>query len=257
MLPGIGTRHEVLKEMDGYRRDLDHISGQTDGVELVSHSTREEWRMRKTRAVCATLPMGLILLGAVAGCNSANRNVARDQSSAASAESTDTGAPGASGGAPAATPQGGLTDANIVALLDAANKADSSAGALAAKKGTRTDVKNFARLMMSEHHALRAQGQQLAKQLGVTPKPPEHDPLAPYAANEMKALQSTAKGAEFDRTYIDNEVSVHQAVLDLANQARVTTQTAQLRDLIEKAIPVIRKHLDQAMAIQKQLSPSA
>jgi putative membrane protein len=213
--------------------------------------------MRNTRAVCATLPMGLILLGALA-CNSANRNVARDQSSAASAESAaDTGAPGATGGAPAATPQGGLTDANILALLDAANKADSSASAVAAKKATRTDVKNFAKLMMSEHHALRAQGQQLAKQLGVEPKPPEHDPLAPYVANEMKALQSTAKGAEFDRTYIDNEVSVHQAVLDLANQARVSTQTAQLKDLIEKAIPVIRKHLDQAMALQKQLSPSA
>jgi predicted outer membrane protein len=73
----------------------------------------------------------------------------------------------------------------------------------------------------------------------------------------MKALQSTPKGAEFDRTYIDNEVTVHQAVLDAANQARVTTQTPQLRDLIEKAIPVIRKHLDQAQAIQKQLTPSA
>jgi hypothetical protein len=49
-------------------------------------------------------------------------------------------------------------------------------------------------------------------------------------------------------------VTIHQAVLDFANQARVTTQTPQLRALIEKAIPVIRKHLDQAMAIQKQLT---
>jgi predicted outer membrane protein len=73
----------------------------------------------------------------------------------------------------------------------------------------------------------------------------------------MKALQTTAKGAEFDRTYIDNEVTIHQAVLDLANQARVTTQTPQLKELIEKAIPVIRKHLDQAQNIQKQLTPSA
>ena len=150
-----------------------------------------------------------------------------------------------------------MTDANIVALLDGANKADSSSGALAAKKATDAEVKAFARLMMSEHHALRAAGQALAKQLGVEPKAPERDPLAPYVANEMKTLQSTAKGAEFDRTYIDNEVSVHQAVLDLANQARVTTQTPQLKELIEKATPVIRKHLDQATAIQKRLSPSA
>ena len=209
--------------------------------------------MRKTRAVSATLPVGLVLLGALAACSSADRN--RDQASAASAESTasDTG----SKAAQAPAPQGGMTDANIVALLDAANKADSAGGALASKKATNAEVKAFARLMMSEHHALRAAGQQLAKQLGVEPKPPQHDPLAPYVASEMKALQTAAKGADFDRTYIENEVSVHQAVLDMANQARVSTQTPQLKELIEKAIPVIRKHLEQAEGIQKKLSPSA
>jgi putative membrane protein len=205
-----------------------------------------------------TLHLGVLLLALLSACEGADRNVARDQSAAASADTvSDTGAPGATSGAAAVTPKSGLTDANIVALLDAANKADSSGGAVASKKATRADVKAFARLMMSEHHALRQQGQQLAKQLGVEPKLPERDPLAPYVASEMKALQSTPKGAEFDRTYIDNEVTIHQAVLDLANQARVTTQTAQLRDLIEKAIPFIRKHLDQAQEIQKQLTPAA
>jgi putative membrane protein len=150
-----------------------------------------------------------------------------------------------------------MTDSNIVALLDEANKADSANSAIALKKATRPDVKAFAKLMMSEHHTLRAEGQQLAKQLGVEPKLPTHDPLAPYAVSETKALQSAPKGPEFDRTYIDNEVSVHQAVLDFANQARVTTQTAELRALIEKAIPVIRKHLDQAQAIQKEITPAA
>ena len=213
--------------------------------------------MRKTGVIRATLPIGLLCLGTLGACKAADRNVARDQSAAASGETSDTGAPGVNSGAPAATPKSGLTDANIVALLDGANKADSAGGALASKKATRPDVKAFAKLMMSEHHALRVQGQQLAKQLGVEPKPPERDPLAPYVASEMKALQTTPKGAEFDRTYIDNEVTIHQAVLDFANQARVTTQTPQLRDLIEKAIPVIRKHLDQATAIQKQLTPAA
>lgn len=150
-----------------------------------------------------------------------------------------------------------MTDANIVAVLDAANRADSAGGAVAVKKATRPDVRAYAKLMMGEHHALRVQGQQLAKQLGVEPKPPERDPLAPYVASEMKALQTTPKGAEFDQTYIDNEVTIHQAVLDFANQARVTTQTPQLRELIEKAIPTIRKHLEQAQNIQKQLAPAA
>ncbi|HZN99078.1 MAG TPA: DUF4142 domain-containing protein [Gemmatimonadales bacterium] len=208
--------------------------------------------MRNRKALDATWPVGLLLVGVLTACEGGSRN-SRDQSSAAAADTADTGA----AATPTTTPKAGLSDANIVALLDAANKADSAGGAVAAKKATRADVKAFAQLMMSEHHALRKAGQDLAKQLGVEPKPPEKDPLAPYVASEMKALQSTPKGAEFDRTYIDNEVTIHQAVIDLANQARVTTQTPQLKELIEKAIPVIRKHLDQAMALQKQLTPAA
>jgi putative membrane protein len=205
----------------------------------------------------AGLPVGLMLLLAASACQGRTENVGRDQSAAASpATPADTGAPGAAGGAPAA-PKGGLGDSNIVALLDEANMADSAAGAMALKKATNPDVKAFAKLMMGEHHALRVQGQALAKQLGVTPKLPERDPLAGYIRTETDALKKTPKGAEFDRTYIDHEVSVHQAVLDLANQAKVTTQTPELKDLIEKAIPVIRKHLDQAQEIQKKLGPTA
>ena len=212
--------------------------------------------MRRAR-VYGMMPAGLVM-GLLAGCESAERNVARDQSAAASAENpADTGAARQTTGAPAATPQGGLTDANILAVLDAANRADSSAGAVAVKKAASSEVRGFGKLMMSEHHALRVAGQELAKQLKVEPKPPERDPLAPYVAAEMKALQAAPKGAEFDRTYIDNEVTVHQAVLDFANQARVTTQTPELRAGIEKAIAVIRKHLEQAMALQKQLTPAA
>jgi putative membrane protein len=212
--------------------------------------------MKNTESGRAMLPVGLILLVAAAACQGSSSNVARDQSAAASAENpSDTGAAKKTG-APAATPKG-LSDSNIVAILDEANKADSAAGALALKKATRPEVKAFARLMMSEHHALRVAGQQLAKQLSVAPKPPERDPLAGYVRTEAAELQKTPKGPGFDRTYIDHEVSVHQAVLDFANQARVTTQTPQLRALIEKAIPVIRGHLEKAEAIQKQLAPAA
>jgi putative membrane protein len=204
----------------------------------------------------STAPLGLVVLLAVVACEGSQRNVARDQSAAASAETSDTGAPGARGGAPAATPKG-LSDSNIVAILDSADKADSAAGAAALKKATSAEVREFARLMMSEHHTMRAEGQQLAKQLGITGKAPERDPLAGYTRTEANELRKTPKGPEFDRTYIDHEVSVHQAVLDFVNQARVITQNPQLKQHIEKAIPLIRKHLEQAQAIQKKLAPAA
>jgi putative membrane protein len=155
---------------------------------------------------------------------------------------------GAQPGQPAA-----LSDANIVALLDEANMADSASGHYAASKATNPDVKAFAKLMMGEHHALRAQGQQLAKRLGVTPQMPADDPLKPAAQSEMTALKGAAKGAAFDRTYIEQEIGIHKAVLDLAGKAHDAAQNAELKKLIEQAGPVIQKHLDHAEQIQKKL----
>ena len=47
---------------------------------------------------------------------------------------------------------GTLSDVNIVALLDEANKADSAAGALVRSKATTADVKAFAQLMRNFCH---------------------------------------------------------------------------------------------------------
>jgi putative membrane protein len=150
-----------------------------------------------------------------------------------------------------------LTDPNIVALLDEANKADSTAGALAVGKATNPAVKDFARLMMSEHHALREAGLQLAKQLKVTPEQPAENPLTPLVEGEMTALRNTAKGAEFDKVYIDQEIAAHKAVLDLADEAHDQAQNEQLKALIEKAKPVIEKHLEHAEKIQGELGKPA
>jgi putative membrane protein len=157
--------------------------------------------------------------------------------------------------APAAPAE--LSDANIVALLDHANAADSTAGALAATKATNPQVKQFAKLMMSEHHALRKQGADLAKKLGVTPEPPANDPVTALAQQETQALQSAPKGAEFDKTYIDQEVTAHEAVLDLAGKAHDQAKNPELKALIEKARPVIEKHLDQAKQLQQKLQGAA
>ena len=197
-----------------------------------------------------------LLAAGLGACNgSANRH--RAETNAPSANETGALPADTSGTAATGAAGAGWTDANIVALLDHANAADSTAGALAAKKATNPEVKQFARLMMSEHHALRQQGADLAKKLNVTSEPPADDPVTALAEKETQALQSAPKGAEFDRTYIDQEVAAHQAVLDLVTKAHDQADNAELKALIEKAKPVIQKHLDQAQAIQKKLPSHA
>lgn len=157
---------------------------------------------------------------------------------------------GASGNAGASAT---LSDPNIVAILDQANAADSARGHVAATKGTSTDVKNFGKLMVGEHHALRQQGQQLAKKLNVTPQPPPNDQSEAQAKTEMDSLNAMPKGKAWDKAYIDYEVNYHQQVLQTATKALDAAQNQELKDLIKKAAPVIQKHLDHAKQIQQKL----
>ena len=200
-------------------------------------------------ATTRTTFLGIAAL-ALAACAKKDNNAA-DTTAASSTVTGDTAAMGA-GNASTST-SGNWSDANIVALLDEANAADSAAGAIAATKGTAAAVRDFARRMMRDHHQLRAQGAALAKKLNVTPSAPADDPLPAAAQSETNTLNTTAKGKDFDKAYIDAEVDVHKKVLDLATKAAAQTQNAELKNLIQKAAPVIQGHLDKAESIQKTL----
>jgi putative membrane protein len=166
---------------------------------------------------------------------------------AASAGMTDTSATASS------TTSGTWTDENIFALLDEANAADSAAGAIAATKGTSAAVRDFGKRMMRDHHALRMQGEALAKKLKVTPTPPAGDNSMADSQKNLDNLNSTAKGKDFDKAYIDHEVEDHKAVLETATKAMSQAQSTELKNLIQKAAPVIQGHLDKAESIQKNL----
>jgi len=191
----------------------------------------------------------LALAALAAAACSKKENYGADTTAAAS--STVTGDTSAmSAGAPAA---GTWTDANIFALLDEANAADSAAGSIAAAKATSSEVREFARRMTRDHHQLRTQGADLAKKLNITPAAPSDDPVTSMAQSETNTLNSTAKGKDFDKAYIDAEVNAHKAVLDLATKAAGQTQNSELKNLIQKAAPVIQGHLTKAESIQKTL----
>lgn len=147
-----------------------------------------------------------------------------------------------------------LTDANIVAILDAASVADSAAGKVASTKGTHSDVVSFGKMMMGEHHALRVAGQNLAKAQSITPMAPAGDGSQAAADLNMVKLNDTAKGAAWDKAYIDHEVTYHEQVLQTATSAKNATQNAELKALIDTAAPIIQKHLDRAKAIQSKLA---
>jgi len=198
-------------------------------------------RRTSTVALCAA--------ALVAACAKKENNAdsARLADSTAAASSTTTATTTTTSTPPA------LTDANIVALVDHANMADSATGSVAASKGTNSEVKSFGRDMMRDHHALRQMGQDLAKKINVTPQMPPSDSSEARDKAWLDSLNSMPKGANWDKAYIDHEVGAHQMVSSTLHTAEGAAQNADLKALITKAIPTIESHLKKAQDIQSKL----
>ena len=202
--------------------------------------------MKSTKLIVLATTVSLV--AASSACKGKDSEATRDTSAAAGPVAT---APSATADTTKAA--AGLTDANIVYILDQANAADSARGRLAETKGTSADVKSYGRLMVGEHHALRQQGQALAKKLNVTPQMPANDQGEAQAKQESDSLNAVAKGKAWDKSYIDYEVGYHQALLETATKALGAAQNQELKDLIQKAAPVVQHHLDRGKQIQTKL----
>ena len=236
-LPVTGTAPESksCRNSWGYGKDLRYQTFL--GVEMLMGSKR------------AGLVLVLGAAVAMAACKK-SENYASDTGAAKDtgmAATTDTGM-AAAPAAPAA-----LTDANIVYILDNANKLDSAAGAIAATKGTSSEVRAFGKHMMEDHHKVRKAGEDLAKKLKVTMEAPANDDSNAKYDKTMSTLNGAAKGKDFDKAYIDNEVEYHKALLQTAATAMKAAQNSELQNLIQKATPTIQSHLDLAESIQKKL----
>jgi putative membrane protein len=143
------------------------------------------------------------------------------------------------------------TDPQIAAIVVAANTVDINAGKLAKSKSHNKDVKAFAQQMITDHTGVNKQATALVKKLHVTPEEnPTSKSLKDDGAKTAARLKGL-KGAEFDKAYVDNEVTYHQTVLDAIDKTLLpNAKNADLKDLITKVRPAIAAHLDHAKQIQ-------
>lgn len=149
-----------------------------------------------------------------------------------------------------ATPRAALDDPTIVAIFDAANTWDIETGSLAEKKGTTKDIREFGKMLVHDHTMVRQQGRDLAKKLGVTPTPPKDFGMAKDHEAAMKTLRE-AKGKDFDRAFLQHEVSFHKAVIDAVNTTLMPAiQNQELKDLVTHVAPAFQAHM---MAAQQKL----
>jgi putative membrane protein len=158
--------------------------------------------------------------------------------------------------APAPAPADpGLNDAQIAHIVVTADAIDSTAGALAAQKGSSKDVKDFGKMMVTDHGAVNKQAVALATKLNVTPEDNDVSRSLKTGGDANLTKLQGLTGNDFDKAYIDNEVAYHQAVADALTQKLIPgAQNAELKALLEKSLPAFGAHLERAKQIQASLN---
>ena len=146
------------------------------------------------------------------------------------------------------------TDAQIAATVVTANQVDIDAGKLAQSKSGNKEVKEFAQRMITDHTGVNKAAVELVTKLKV--KPEEYATskgLKSGGDDTLKRLKAL-KGAEFDKAYVDNEVTYHQTVLDALDKTLIpNAKNEELKALLVKVRPAFVAHLEHAMHVQASL----
>lgn len=210
--------------------------------------------------------LGALLL--VAGACSSNKEQTSNgmdttAAAAATAAPTDSnaakldtaGTPGNPSSATAGATAGAWNNTSVVSFATVANDGEIQMGKLGVKKATNPQVKAFARQMVTDHTAMLAQAKKLGTTLSVTPDTTTGDAhdLASHANDEMNDLTNKAAGADWDKSFMDDMVNDHQAVLGKLQDAAKANTDSTVTKALTAATAKVQAHLTKAQAIQAKL----
>ncbi|SEN19769.1 putative membrane protein [Mucilaginibacter gossypiicola] len=137
-------------------------------------------------------------------------------------------------------------DAKFATGAANAGLAEVAIGQLASEKATNAKVKDFAKMMVTDHTKANDELMAIAKTKNITL------PSAPDEEHEKKKADLAAKsGADFDKDYVDAMVSGHKKVESMFEDASKNCKDPDLKAWAAKTLPTIQHHLAEIEAIQK------
>ncbi len=131
-----------------------------------------------------------------------------------------------------------------VEMAAASDLFEIQSGRMAAERGQSAGVRQYGSMLVDHHQRTTAQLSAAATASGVMPTPD----LMPMQAQMMAELRA-ARGAEFDRVFVRQQVQAHEMALALHTNYAANGDTPALRTVAAAAAPIVRQHLDQARSM--------
>jgi putative membrane protein len=148
-----------------------------------------------------------------------------------------------------------VTDAQIASIVVTANQVDIDAGTLAKSKASHAEVKKFAQQMVTDHSGVNKQATELVTKLNVTPQDNPTSQSLKTGGEKNVARLKKLRGTAFDKAYIAQEVTYHEAVLKAVDTTLIpSAQNAELKALLVKVRPAFVAHLEHAKQVQATLN---
>jgi putative membrane protein len=146
------------------------------------------------------------------------------------------------------------SDDEILAILLSSNYADISYARVAATRAGRTDIRNFAQRMLTDHTAVNALVTELATKLDLTPKDNVTSLDLRDESSGKRDMLRELGGYAFDSTYIENEIKYHRKFLATIDEALLPrARNGDLRALITSVRPAVAAHLAHAEQVRSDV----
>lgn len=150
--------------------------------------------------------------------------------------------------------QAKLTDPEIASVAVVANQSDIDFAGIAKQKSKNSEVIKVADMMARDHKSVIDQATALVKKLNVTPKDNDMSKKLTSDAEKTKSMLNSKSDKDFDKAYIDNEVTYHKAVIKVVEKDLIPqASNSELKGLLEKALPIFKEHLEHVERVQKSM----
>jgi len=126
--------------------------------------------------------------------------------------------------------------------------AEVQSAQMAQQKTANADVKAFAEKLAADH----SKSNDELKALADAKKVSLSDDASLMAKGKSKLLDMKS-GGDFDKAWIDDQVSDHKKDIEAFEKAANEAEDADVKALASKTLPTLKEHLSQAESIQQKI----
>ncbi|HLK25462.1 MAG TPA: DUF4142 domain-containing protein [Caulobacteraceae bacterium] len=123
-------------------------------------------------------------------------------------------------------------------------------GRLAENRARDPAVRRFAAQMVSDHTRTTEGLKAAIRRAGMAPPPP---PALSSDQQRMMSDLGAKNGRDFDRTYIDQQVRVHEAAQGVIGGYAQSGPRGPIREVARQTLPIVQHHLGMAQDLQRRL----